>query len=285
MGIVGKWPLKLVAPPIFRHAHSPRSRLGLLYTWATIDCGLPKVKRTNSMSDIVYKFLPAAHALTVMEEKKLKVSMIPELNDLYDCAPIVGPNEDETRRTIEHIHRSYGLICFSRTAASPVLWGHYASSATGIALGFDPARFGFRPGWLRFEVSYDRERPIIKWPPDPPFTPELQLDAIGKSFGIKAEEWRYEKEHRCVLRLDICEPRRGMYFAEFHPGALREVILGCRSTIDPSYLLRFLRKHYESVGVILRIAKEHPTHYEVMLEPFQSLPPEPSASSEPPDSP
>ena len=38
------------------------------------------------MSDIIYKFLTAENALKVLEQSRLKVGLLRELNDVYDCA-------------------------------------------------------------------------------------------------------------------------------------------------------------------------------------------------------
>ncbi len=36
------------------------------------------------MDEIVYKFLPTNYALKVLEQKKLKLSTLLDLNDIYD---------------------------------------------------------------------------------------------------------------------------------------------------------------------------------------------------------
>jgi hypothetical protein len=56
------------------------------------------------MSSLSYKFLPAMHALKVMEEKSLKVSTISELNDIYDSKPTIIRTDDEPASGSESGH-------------------------------------------------------------------------------------------------------------------------------------------------------------------------------------
>ena len=37
------------------------------------------------MSDMIYKFLSAENALKVLEGKRLKISLLSDLNDVYDA--------------------------------------------------------------------------------------------------------------------------------------------------------------------------------------------------------
>src|SRR5271166_6382176 len=230
------------------------------------------------MSDIIYKFLTAENALKVLEQSRLKVGLLRELNDVYDCAPVYGPMGKEpgflpqwwSEYVVNLNFRTYGLLCFSKTLTSPLLWGHYAACSSGIALGFDPAHFTWED---RIEVSYDRSRPILQWPKDRNMTPEDWQELFRTSFGVKAEEWRYEKEVRYVVKLAECEPRSGMYFAGFHGRALREVIVGCRCSVTPTYLQHFLGSHYRGLGVSIHIAHEHPTLFEIAIRPHPDIPP------------
>ena len=123
------------------------------------------------MADVIYKFLSVENAFRVMEQHELKVSLVRELNDIYDCQPIFGPAADESgylnRASVEAMVASapdiYGVLCFSKRYRSPLLWGHYAEQAKGLALGFDPTRFAFAD---KMDVEYREIRPVVKWPVD-----------------------------------------------------------------------------------------------------------------------
>jgi len=240
-------------------------------------------KELDSVSNLIYKFLPPEIAFKVLEEKKLKVSLIPELNDVYDYAPILrqiqGEDADLPRSQLEFVFRqnilSYGLICFSKNYRSPLQWGHYAAGATGLALGFDPGRKISHTDWKEpIEVKYEKNRPIIEWPPNRDVTTDDEMRSLIRSSSVKATEWSYEDEVRYVLSLADCEPRTGMYFAEFYPVALRQVILGCRHQVRPSYVDHVLKRHFVK-EVSLYVADVHPELYEIRLLRFPELCPDP----------
>ena len=111
------------------------------------------------MADVIYKFLSLENAFRVMEQHELKVSLIRELNDIYDCQPIFDPAADEpgyiNRPSAEamfaSVPTSLGSFVSRSAYRSPLLWGHYAEQAKGLALGFDPARFHFQ---TKMDVEY-----------------------------------------------------------------------------------------------------------------------------------
>ena len=55
--------------------------------------------------------------------------------------------------------------------------------------------------------------------------------------------------------------------------ALREVIVGCRCSVTPTYLQHFLGSHYRGLGVSIHIAHEHPTLFEIAIRPHPDIPP------------
>ena len=120
------------------------------------------------MADIVYKFLAANYALQAIETNELKVATVDSLNDIFDSAPEAASDLDDpqfhsvetVKGVIAHLRDRYGLVCFSTDWKSPLLWGHYASSATGIALEFySPRVLNQRH---RFVVGYDDKRAVLK---------------------------------------------------------------------------------------------------------------------------
>jgi len=224
------------------------------------------------MADVIYKFLSVDNAFRVMEQHALKVSLIRELNDIYDCEPISGPASDEpgyhdrssTAEVLALIPDENGLLCFSKSYRSPLLWGHYAEQAKGLALGFDPERI---PSPDKMDVDYRELRPVVKWP-NTSMDDSDYRQLMKEHFGVKAREWKYEEEVRFVVILGKCVPRTGMYFTEFSLRALREVIIGPRSYVRPAYLRDFLATHYKGIGVSLHTAHLHSERFEVETRPF-----------------
>ncbi len=231
------------------------------------------------MSGILYKFLSVENALRVLEQHRLKVSLIRELNDIYDCAPIPGPTSEDpdssnqrerSKRVLDQNSENFGLLCFSYSYHSPLLWGHYAAGATGVALGFDSKRFNWG---APIEVRYNQNRPIFEWPATGETSALEMVKGLSTCFGVKAEEWKYEQEVRYVVNLDHCELSSGMYFVEFVGLALREVIIGRRCSVTPTYLRHFLGKHYEGLGVSLYTSSEHDERYEITIQSFPVIQP------------
>jgi hypothetical protein len=231
------------------------------------------------MGDIVYKFLPDKYALMALERVRLKVSLLSELNDIYDCAPIVGPLDNNPAcadgREITHLleanRRMSGLVCFSKDYRSPLLWGHYAASAAGLALGFAPERLS---GWKDpIEIEYHQSRPIVEWPVERFVRDDVLQTLIKACFGTKAEEWGYEEEVRYLHRLDSCIARAGRYFRSFYPIALREVIIGSRSSVKSLYLRHLFKSHnaYKNLGLSISLFKaaEDPNEFKFTRRPCE----------------
>ncbi len=227
------------------------------------------------MSGLVYKFLTLEYGLKALEQKRLKVSLISELNDIFDCDPINGPEIDDPahdvtglleraypRYLVETSPWEYGLLCFSESFRSPLLWGHYTSCAAGLALGFDPARFTLENP---IKITYGPERPVYR-PVEHPMTYERRQEVFRDCFGAKAEEWRYEEEVRYVRELSKCDPSYGLYFASFYPRSLKQVLIGPRCSVHPTYFLHYLEKHYKGMGVTVHQASMHPSRYEITID-------------------
>ena len=154
------------------------------------------------MAEVFYKFLSVENAFRVMEEHQLKVSLIRELNDIYDCEPIFGPaadkpgyiNSSSAKEFLSRTADMYGLLCFSKGFRSPLLWGHYAEQAKGIALGFNPASFLQQD--IKMDVEYRESRPVVTWLEDASKGVPDFLQNMREHFGVKALEWKYELTFR-----------------------------------------------------------------------------------------
>lgn len=79
---------------------------------------------------IYYHFLSSENAVSDLEKKRIKVSLINELNDPFELLPYLRYNDFKKRKLYHEVHKAvskkYGLLCFSRTWDEPLLWGHYA---------------------------------------------------------------------------------------------------------------------------------------------------------------
>ena len=144
---------------------------------------------------------------------------------------------------------SLGVLCLTTEPKDLLMWAHYASSHTGLCLGFD-ARYA--PFSEARQVRYVSDRPSL---------PALDVDEFDAEVTEtvllrKSPHWKYEKEWRTVKR-PISDDERNFYrenivnwkmhpedianvlakeggpgHYEFEPAALRRVILGARISAE-----------------------------------------------------
>ena len=224
------------------------------------------------MADVIYKFLSVEYAFKVMEDKQLKVSLLSDLNDIFDCRPNLPFTADPSRPESSWLAEIWESIS-ERTRSSLFLGGLSKSSSVGAlcrrsqgaCVGFDP---GFFKSQERIPVAYteSRSEPILL--KGTPLNEAFFLKLKRGFFGTKAKEWEYEHEVRYLVNLEECVPRTRMYFTEFDGHALREVIVGPRSPARPAYLRNFLATHYKGIGVSLHTADLHPELFEVAIRQF-----------------
>ncbi len=173
---------------------------------------------------IYYHFLPLEHAISNLENKRMKISLIGELNDPFELLPYLryGFKERQLYHNIRReVLKRYGLLCFSRRWSEPLLWGHYANNHKGIAIGFEVPKeeikeVGYKsnPKRIKFELKNDIKH-----------NEKLFLD-LAK---IKYEKWSYEEEYRMTVRLKYCEKVNDNYFIKFNDGLkVDEIVLGCK---------------------------------------------------------
>ena len=171
----------------------------------------------------VYKFLDAKYGLKSLEEKRLKISRLDELNDPFELIPYDLSNPKQ--RQAVHDTRDYlstitGMLCFSSDWCDPVLWAHYAEKHYGLCIGFDIQD----PDDTVRKVRYVAERLPF---PDPP----TEDDVIAMLY-TKFDSWRYEEEVRAFVELKDKE-KTGLYYADC--GDMLKptiVIAGARCTLS-----------------------------------------------------
>ena len=174
---------------------------------------------------IYYHFLPYEYAVNSMEERKIKVSLVDQLNDPFELLPNIRFEGRSIRKPYHDIRRSiskrYGLLCFSKTWSEPLLWGHYADKHHGVALGFEVSK---EP--ISVTYSSDGKRPHIDLSNDNSGNDKQFLDLAR----VKHKTWEYEQEHRLIVELSDCEKTAGNYYLPFESLLnIKEVILGAKS--------------------------------------------------------
>ena len=187
----------------------------------------------------VYKFLPYRWGMRALRKRTLKITEVRSLNDPYDLLPIdlSDPRHRQAAQAArERLGEDNGLLCFSSSWRSPVLWAHYAENLKGFCLGFDLSDEGSL--WQAVEYV---EKPF-KWT-------EPDFNSVNRMLFTKYAQWRYEDEIRAWPRI---EKKSGdHYFREFGDDLrLREVIVGAKNPVSKRRILRALRSWANTVRIL-----------------------------------
>ena len=174
----------------------------------------------------VYKFTSSQHGISSLEKRRLKVSAIEDLNDPFDFFAAIDTTHPGVAQAVSMLADQYrgkvGLLCFSRNWDNLLLWSHYASSHTGICLGFDISG-GDSSANFDMDVLYQPNLLQIQRPED------VNLDLANRLLRTKHESWSYEQEVRMLVNLNDPPDSQGLSWFEFgRLLVLREVIIGAQ---------------------------------------------------------
>lgn len=176
----------------------------------------------------VYNLTTSQFALSNIALRRLKVARFNDLDDPFEllAVDVAGVNlRAGMLAKKKQIDSTEGLLCFSKTWRSPLLWSHYADKHRGIALGFDV------PDQLLKPVQYIQGLHKIKILASK--TEQSTIDNLLKRLRYtKFDGWSYEDEVRQFFFLDELSYQSGLHFVPFSDSLmLREVILGPRCDI------------------------------------------------------
>jgi hypothetical protein len=177
-----------------------------------------------------YYFAEARWALDDIRRRRVKVSLLSDLNDPFELLAL--DLTDPVHRpafldAVNYCRARYGVLCLSRSCSNPLLWGHYGDRHRGICLGFDINDDLLMP----IDYQPDRLRPDIEQAAQ---AGDMQ-PVVHRVFSTKSRDWAYEAEVRAWITLDERDDETGLYFADF--GAhlrLREVVRGLRCEVTPA---------------------------------------------------
>jgi hypothetical protein len=233
---------------------------------------------------LLYNFMRAEYAKTNIEQQRLKIAKVEELNDPFEFRPGFDWDPDPDSELAElagclettraQLATLSGLLCFSASWRHPLMWGHYACSHEGICLGFEfTGRKDVRPS-----VVYTTERPVVRLDDLKKFgnpdsgdekMPEVvkRLHATFRdSLFHKHLDWKYEQERRLIVNIRSPPPQHidedGNLFAPWNSNdlVLREVILGANCIKTPSDVEKWLTGQ---TGVKIFKAKLHNSEFEM----------------------
>ena len=172
----------------------------------------------------VYKFMSAKWAKEAILSKRLKISIIPTLNDPWEGNALSythAEDKEAWKLKIDTISQTLGMICFSKEWTDPVLWSHYSEQHQGIALGFElDSPLMTSVNYRKTLIKYDDIRGL-----DYAEETNFLIDAISTKYS----SWAYEKEVRLFADLKNPDPKIGHFFNIFNTEMrLTDVIFGAR---------------------------------------------------------
>jgi len=173
--------------------------------------------------------------------------------------PIIGALDDDfasdycsdrnSRRILDSLNRSIGILCLSKNDSSLLMWSHYADSYSGAIVQFDETHEFFSG---HFEVKYSEHRPKIDIAS---YTDSDEPVPIAE-LCVKAKDWEYEKEVRVVRNLVNCRCEGSgngfsIYVMDVPSDCIESVILGERMPVRHQREIWDLVKDMRNVSLYL----------------------------------
>ncbi|MFN0104886.1 MAG: DUF2971 domain-containing protein [Bryobacteraceae bacterium] len=177
------------------------------------------------MAKRVYKFTSAKHGISNLQEKRLKLSTIDDLNDPFDLCPLDTRDpmiEQAANSVVTAFRARFAILCFSRNWDNLLLWSHYGGAHTGVCLGFDIPD-GSAGENYDTDVLYQANLLQIRRQED------VNFDLASRLHRTKHESWSYEQEVRMFVGMSDPPDAKGLHWIGFGPDLLlREIIVGAQ---------------------------------------------------------
>ena len=194
----------------------------------------------------LYHFLNAQNAISDIALKRIKISRIGQLNDPFEflAADLLDPRNKAALENFKNqLDDQYGLICFCANWSNPLMWGHYADSHKGIALGFEI------PDDVLLDVHYTKNRARIAFDPHTESVDGGE-DAVNRLLRTKFIDWQYEQEYRFFIGLESSQKEGSNYFADFSEQlVLSDVIIGLKCDLQIEKIKELIGSNYRKVHV------------------------------------
>jgi hypothetical protein len=180
------------------------------------------MKGNSPMGKRIYKFTSARYGISNLQNKRLKLSTVDDLNDPFDLCPLdtsIPEIQQAANGITKYFREKIGIICFSRNWDNLLLWSHYGDSHTGVCFGFDiPDNAGYDA-----DVLYQPNLLQILRPEN------VNINLASRVFRTKHESWSYEQEVRLLVNLNGPPDMEGLRWIEFGSELiLKEVIIGAQ---------------------------------------------------------
>lgn len=160
----------------------------------------------------LYHFMAKEHAISCIEESRLKVATLENMNDPYEFHVLIDEytSQEADEYFKNHFNDKLGFWCFSKNLENPVQWAHYADNHRGICLKFE-----IKDSLLQ-EITYlDQPKKIST-------EDENWKEETARMTLYKYQGWAYEEELRIPIDLTKTSPEGKLYFASII-GALKPI--------------------------------------------------------------
>ena len=188
------------------------------------------------MTKRLYRYWSEKHGLQALQERRVRVSRIMELNDPFEFLSHDLKERDHRealKKLKRQLDKTRGVLCFSEDWRNPVMWAHYADRYKGVCMGFDVAVSGAKDDAVLGKITYVKER--LPWPD------KLDLHFTNDLLLTKFDHWSYEQEWRGFVDFENCEKDAGHYFTPFSDDlVLKEVYIGLSSSTSPQQVMTAL---------------------------------------------
>ena len=185
----------------------------------------------------IYHFLKAEYGLQAIQNQRLKVSFLDNLNDpfeLYATKLTDKRLRNKFYSLADFIIDTFGMLCFSRQWRSPLLWSHYADRHKGVALVFEVTDARIK------KIKYQQKR--IEIDDSMSWFWLMEIEKLqNKLLTTKYSQWSYEDEARIFLSSNEIYKDGGLSFYNFSNDVkLTGIVLGPLCDLNETKIKRVL---------------------------------------------
>ncbi|WP_172961090.1 DUF2971 domain-containing protein [Asticcacaulis excentricus] len=194
-----------------------------------------------------YYFTTATHGLSNIENSRLKIALIDQLNDPFEFIFMDLSKADAAAKANgvkNNWAATFGIICGSGSWTHPLMWAHYSECHKGICIGIELDESIKNNDLIKVEYSKNR---IIKTDHEMRTLRQKGEDSKeAKEFSnevvrTKSEFWSYESEYRILQTIKDLQREGGNYFVKIGDiGKVSEIIIGARSHLTIAQIARML---------------------------------------------
>lgn len=149
---------------------------------------------------------------------------------------------DEITKSFNTYKDEIAVCCFSEVNDSKLMWAHYTGSYAGFCIEYDFSNcldIDFLKGIQK--INYSNKRPIYG---------EMDIPVIENAIlTTKSKEWEYEKEWRCIYKLNYEFANERIYPVLNVKNYIKAIYLGCKMSEENKKLIYDYYKDSTSVKI------------------------------------